>query len=418
MVSVLPVGLYEAWQVDGEIPNREAPPLRQSQKTAIKAKRIAELVRERRQTAAAYDPTTTIADLEYIAQEDMQRNYWDHYTTVIEWAVAIRIWASQSISVAEARRAQDCHNRACQDWARMFCHLTPYFHIMIHFLIFVLCLGPVYAWWAYVYERFNGWLSKVNHNGHKGGELEATLMRSWTKLHLMHDLVCDIFVMKLSSLTVPIQILQLEGLGDAKSPEDEDSIRDLKKCLQGEKRPSQSRGTLLNTIALMTAQESGGKPAHGTVNTPADPDDIDLVKWPKHGRKLNLRPEGLYNIVFNHLRDTWSDLATLIPDTSYNDIGSPFIAVAVPSYSHVIVAGQRYGNSTAARGIKYRYAYIDGRQPVDIIHLFRVQHTTNDGTELEAELAIVRPFIHSIHAPDMPWATRSVPIISCLCARS
>lgn len=120
-------------------------------------------------------------------------------------------------------------------------------------------------------------------------------------------------------------------------------------------------------------------------------------------------------MVYNHLRVAWQDSATLIPDTSYNPTGSPFIAVAVPFYSHVIVAGQRYGNSTSARGIKYRYAYIDGRQPVDIIHLLRVQHTTNDGTELEAELAIVRPFIHSVHAPDMPWATRSVPIISCLC---
>lgn len=190
MVSVLPVGLYTAWQIAGDIPDEEAPPLRAKHKAAIKAKRVAALVRERRQAAASYDPNTTIADLEYIAQETMQHNYCAHYTNVLEWTVAIRIWGSRSISVAEARRAQECHNRACQTWALMFCHLTPYFHLLIHFLLFVLCLGPVYAWWAYVYERFNGWLSEVNHNGHKGGELEATLMRSWTKLHLIHDLVC------------------------------------------------------------------------------------------------------------------------------------------------------------------------------------------------------------------------------------
>ncbi|KAH9856066.1 hypothetical protein C2E23DRAFT_722392 [Lenzites betulinus] len=71
----------------------------------------------------------------------------------------------------------------------MLCHLTPYFHLLTHFILFICKFGPVYAWWAYVYERFNGWLSKVNHNGHKGGELEATLMRSWTKLHLINDLV-------------------------------------------------------------------------------------------------------------------------------------------------------------------------------------------------------------------------------------
>lgn len=132
----------------------------------------------------------------------------------------------------------------------------------------------------------------------------------------------------------------------------------------------------------------------------------ELIKFPKYGRARNLRPEGLYNLVFNHLRETWKHSVALIPDTSFADVGSPFIAVAVPFYSHIVVAGQRYGASTAPRGIKYRYAYLGGRQAVDIIHLLRVEHTTNDGLVLTAELAIVRPFEISPEAAEMPWAGR------------
>ncbi|KAJ3002591.1 hypothetical protein NUW54_g5766 [Trametes sanguinea] len=381
MVAVLPVGLYEAWQDNGIIPDEDAPALKSKQKAAIKAKRIAALVKERRQAAAAFDPGTTIDDLEHIEQTSMDRNYGSHYGTVLERCTAIRIWASQSITVAEARRAQDCHNRAYQAWAAMFCHLTPYFHFLVHFLIFVLRFGPVYAWWAYVYERFNRWLSKVNHNGHQGGELEATMMRSWTKLHLIHDL-----------------IVQLEGLGNPPSHEDQASVKDLKECLRGQNRPAQSRGTLLSMIAAMTAEDSG-----------------ELIKFPKQSQKRNLRAQGLYSLVFRYLREAWHSDVNLIPDTSFSEDGSPFIALAVPFYSHLLVGGQRYGTSTMYHGKRNRYAYIDGRQAVDILHIIRIIHTreeqdADDLPPLTAELAVVQPFLPSPHADEMPWAARATDL--------
>ncbi|KAI9063735.1 hypothetical protein FKP32DRAFT_1571273 [Trametes sanguinea] len=378
MVAILPVGLYEAWQTDGVIPDAEAPPLKSKQKAAIKAKRVAALVKERRAAAAAYEPGTTIEDLEYIEQTTMSRNYRAHYATALEWCTAIRIWASQSISVAEARRAQDCHNRACQEWAAMFCHLTPYFHFLTHFIIFILRFGPVYAWWAYVYERFNGWLSKVNHNGHQGGELEATMMRSWTKLHLIYDL-----------------IIQLEGIHGEVSPEDEDNIRDLKECLRGQKRSAQSRGTLLSMVATMTAQEAG-----------------ELVKYPKRSKRCNLRAEGLYTLVFRYLRDVWQDEVTLIADTSFSEDGSPFIALSVPTYSHLTVGGQRYGTADSHHGQAHCYAYINGRQPVKIVHILKVEHSFEDECvpALVANLAVVQPFISSTAGDYLPWAARAVDL--------
>lgn len=147
------------------------------------------MISERRQANAAYAEGTTLDDLQDIADEKMDRNYLRHFNTALEWCTAMRIWLSRSISVGEAKRAHECHASACQEWARMLCHLTPYFHLVMHLIIWILMLGPVYGWWEFPYERFNGFLGRFRHNGHTGGELEATMMRGWLKRQLLHDLV-------------------------------------------------------------------------------------------------------------------------------------------------------------------------------------------------------------------------------------
>ncbi|KAI0740484.1 hypothetical protein C8Q76DRAFT_607829, partial [Earliella scabrosa] len=376
MTAVLIPALYESWQINGKIPDQDAPRLNAKQKAGIKAQRVAALVNERRAEAASHKRTTTVEDLQSIDQSSMRRNYKEHFETVLEWLTAIRIWGSSSISVDEAYRAQECHNRACQAWARMLCHLTPYFHLLVHLILWILRLGPVYGWWVYAYERCNGFLSKVRHNGHQGGELEATMMRAWTKLHLLYDLV-----------------RLLGALGDQKSPEDELSIRDLKECLHGNKKASNGRGTLLTAIAAMTAHESG-----------------DLIKYPKQSHAKNLWKEGIYMIVFRYLRNAWKNDVTLELDTSDDERGSPFIALSTPFYSHILVAGQRYGASTMHRGLGTRYAYINGRQAVDILHIIKVDYITNEGKNLHADLAIIRPFVPSPAASAMPWADRAVDL--------
>ena len=76
----------------------------------------------------------------------------------------------------------------------MHCHLTPYFHLLTHGDSFIYRLGPVYRFWLFGPESNNGRLVKVNTNGHTGGELEGTMMRSWIKNILIHDLVSEFHV--------------------------------------------------------------------------------------------------------------------------------------------------------------------------------------------------------------------------------
>ena len=101
---------------------------------------------------------TTADDYEDSDAATMDRNYRHHYSSALEMCTAIRIWASWSITPAEARRAQRCHGRACQSWARMNCHLTPNFHFAAHNEDLILKYGPVYGWWGYAMERHNGFL--------------------------------------------------------------------------------------------------------------------------------------------------------------------------------------------------------------------------------------------------------------------
>ncbi|KAH7917672.1 hypothetical protein BV22DRAFT_1108527 [Leucogyrophana mollusca] len=86
-------------------------------------------------------------------------------------------------------RGCDMLSRATQSWARMGCHLTPYFHFAQHLKEQFLKFGPAYGTWAFGFERHNGTLAKFNHNQHKGGKLEGTMMRRWWAITFNYDLV-------------------------------------------------------------------------------------------------------------------------------------------------------------------------------------------------------------------------------------
>ncbi|KAG1809542.1 hypothetical protein EV424DRAFT_1282325, partial [Suillus variegatus] len=50
--------------------------------------------------------------------------------------------------------------------------LTINHHASTHIDEMIRKVGPVYAWWLFAFERFNGMLNRVHHNGHDGGRME------------------------------------------------------------------------------------------------------------------------------------------------------------------------------------------------------------------------------------------------------
>lgn len=129
------------------------------------------------------------AEIDRVNSAKMDRNLRRHYAVILEFSAAVRILSSQSISPDDVRRGCAALSHATQSWARMGCHLTPYFHFVNHFEQQMYEFGPCYATWAFAFERHNGKLAKINHNQHKGGELEATLMRRWWSITFNYELV-------------------------------------------------------------------------------------------------------------------------------------------------------------------------------------------------------------------------------------
>ena len=115
---------------------------------------------------------------------------------------------------------------------------------------------------------------------------------------------------------------------------------------------------------------------------------------------------GLYGLVYSYLRDRWRDDVCLVPDTSLSEDGTPLMTQNAECYAYVMVAGVRYGASTMWQGRGSRYAYINGRQAVDILHIMKIKARTIDGREMCGDIAVVRRFLPTPVARQMPWASR------------
>jgi hypothetical protein len=187
---VYPVALFEAWRKGDTLPEGDAPFPKPGTKAHKAEQKQEEMMKKRRKKNAAQREAIDVDDFQEIEDTSASRNYKDHFIAVVHFCTAIRIFASRSITRSESLRAQQLLSRACTLWAEMNCHMTPNFHISMHFDLFINWLGPAYAWWEWAYERHLGRVARFNTNGHSGGEMEATMMRRWLKMSLCQDLVC------------------------------------------------------------------------------------------------------------------------------------------------------------------------------------------------------------------------------------
>ncbi|KAG2051422.1 hypothetical protein BDR06DRAFT_983555 [Suillus hirtellus] len=129
---VLFVGLFITWQIDGTIPNINAPKSRTNMKHA-----------------AAHAKNEKLNENDALTMDHSIRH---HYVTILEFSAAIQILSSHFISPDEGEWGCAALSRACQDWACMGCHLTPYFHFAQHLQCQFLQFGPCYATWVFPYE--------------------------------------------------------------------------------------------------------------------------------------------------------------------------------------------------------------------------------------------------------------------------
>ncbi|KZT25039.1 hypothetical protein NEOLEDRAFT_1156520 [Neolentinus lepideus HHB14362 ss-1] len=239
----------------------------------------------------------------------------------------IRILASRTISMAEARLGHDFLVQYCKHCLRLGIHLVINHHLAMHYVDMIKLFGPIYGWWLFAFERLNGMFEKVNHNGHDGGRMELTLMRNWVQTQLLYELL----------LGLPPSAHDLER-------------RLLHRYILSE---ASSRGSMMTQIAIAASEQ-----VIQNVQLPRRP--LSKVK------PLDLR--GHSNSECNLYQLLWPDLA-LVDDMS-SAPGTAFIASRAD--------GIRYGCMASTRSKTDKYAFIrtaDGtsRIPVQIGWLFVIQ---------------------------------------------
>lgn len=164
---------------------------------------------------------------------DHSRNQRDLYGAILLLCAGVRMLASRSISMAQARTGQAFLCEYSKALLRLHVHLVPNHHMSVHYAKMIKCFGPVYSWWLFAFERFNGMLKRVNTNGKDGGRAELTLMRSWVMTHLIYEL--------------------LIGLPEDAHPLEKEVIK------QVITKAARERGSMMTQIAVYQAEASAGR---------------------------------------------------------------------------------------------------------------------------------------------------------------
>lgn len=166
------------------------------------------------------------------------RNCKSLYDTILLLCAGVRILASRTITMAQAHLGQNFLLQYCQRCLDLKIHLVINHHLSMHYIKMIKRFGPVYGWWLFAFERFNGMLEKVNVNGHDGGRMEVTLLRNWVQTHLLYELL----------LSLPDDAHELER-------------KILDQIVKDEAR---QRGGMVTQIAVFRSEASTGKHASPT----------------------------------------------------------------------------------------------------------------------------------------------------------
>ncbi|EIW80779.1 hypothetical protein CONPUDRAFT_57284, partial [Coniophora puteana RWD-64-598 SS2] len=275
------------------------------------------------------------------------------YDAILLLCAAVRIFSSREISMHQAQTAQEFLAQYCQRCIALDIPLRPNHHASMHTSEMVKRFGPVYSWWLFAFERFNGMLERVKHNGHDGGQMELTLMRAWVQTHLIYEYL----------LNLPPEAHDVER-------------RTLDNMIKTQAR---NRGAMMTEIAFYQSETSE-----------------DNVRLPSRAAKfVDLRrydPPQMYRLLLAYCRALWPDL-NLVSDRSSDAGTTPFVSGRVArSLTYIRKDGIRYGCTSNHSE--------SSRVPVRIHSLFVV----GVGDKLPHVCAVVQRLYSDDRIPMFPWS--------------
>ncbi|RDB30064.1 hypothetical protein Hypma_014106 [Hypsizygus marmoreus] len=293
------------------------------------------------------------------------RNYRSIYGAVLKLCTGIQILASRAISMARGESGQDFLAQYCRNLKALGIHTTINHHLSMHYTKFLKLFGPVYGWWLFAFERFNGMLEKVKHNGHDRGRMELTLMRHWVMTHLLYEYLTAL-------------------------PDDaEDEKEFIEEYILKENR--KNRGGIMTELAIYRAEAS----LNNSVALPR--------RLGKFFDVSDLLPNGAsYSLMLRYVQTLWPD-EDIINDQSL-DNGTPFYrAKTCRPLSYVRKDGIRFGSThnraTNADSIAFMLDEAGHRVPIEIVSLLSVQLAE----KTPHVCAIVRRMYCNDDIPVFPW---------------
>lgn len=296
------------------------------------------------------------------------------YDVILLLCVAVRKLSTKKLTMAQANDGQFYLAHYCQRLLLLGVTLTINHHLSMHLASMIKLFGPVYSWWLFAFERFNGMLERVNLNGHDGGRMELTMMRYWVQTHLLYERVLD--------------------LPDDASPHERALLERIIKS-----EASQQRGGMMTQLAVFRAEATSER-----VSLPkriAKPVSLHGINLP--GAALD--GQDLYSLLLNYARILWPELG-LRRQFAQDGDGPAFIQDKVASrLPYVRKDALRYGCTANHRTQSDSFAFIlrdDVRVPIRIEHLFLLK-IPNTNVAAHA-CAVVRRLKCDVRLPfSLPW---------------
>ncbi|KAG2129521.1 hypothetical protein BD769DRAFT_1627963 [Suillus cothurnatus] len=275
-----------------------------------------------------------------IVAPDFSCNCHSLYKAIPFLCTGVRILASHTISMAQARTGQSFLAHYCLECLQLRIPLTINHQASMHTADMIKKFGPVYAWWLFAFEQFNGMLECVHHNGHDGGWIELTLLWNWIN-----------------------RIIKVQA---------------------------QDRGSMMTQIAVYQSEA-----AEDNVRLPLR--NAKLINLHAYGS-----PQGVfYPILLQYCHSLWPDLH-LVGDLSCNN-GTPFYMNKVArALTYIRKDGIRYGCTMNQHMHADSFAFISQgrtRVPVQITALFMVGVLD----VVPHVCAVVRRLVSDDDIPAMPW---------------
>ncbi|KAF7369712.1 hypothetical protein MVEN_00302700 [Mycena venus] len=124
--------------------------------------------------------------------DDLSGQHAAHFFTLLMHSMAVFQAATLACRYSTSESRASAYRNFIKHWIDQLHSLHPHakfhdrkkrpnIHAAFHIFDFLRLFGPVISWWSFPFERLIGVLQRINTNDHIGGEMEASILKSFMR---------------------------------------------------------------------------------------------------------------------------------------------------------------------------------------------------------------------------------------------